>query len=734
MKYALLPALLLSSLFLSTAAEVDKLAPKNAITPEAIKANLALIPPTDPAAANPPKMLESLKGVHPRILFTAAEIEAMKKGVASDPILANTHKELSGWAKNYKLNPNIAEKLVTDDTPALWMGNGQMTSLAYAYALDRDPAVKETIVAILEMMLKEEHWARAKELDSNMGAGCLMMMTAVLYDTVYNDLDPALRAQLAKKLHTHARRLFYLGHKELALDVPKYWQQDPQPNHRWYRARGLASCLLAIADEKDLETGYLLEEMKKEMDFLMKWYPHDGDCHEGSTYQVFGFRSLIETALMMDRVLGTEYQKHPGFTNAWKMQLYYWIPGSDRGISFGDADNSKPRRWQYDSPPFFVGPRLSRDKNAQAALLHLLDKCSRNKENKPAYPWTLLAFYDPTVGTGNLTEIPRNYLFADMGAASLRDSWDAKSVVMTFKCGPYGGYKLNEYRHAVPDKNGHPHYVNLAHDDPDANSFAMSLDGDHVFNPGNYSIKKMTNTHSTITVDGRGQVMEGSSYTQPVPRYDMRKLSYLTGWKSDDKGRVIIEGEAGHAYWADSTGKTPGNSLLKKFRRSTLWMPGDYILVLDDIATDSAARKITWRGAVNQAAGVRPEDGLYQLTTESGKTVPLQMAATQPFQSGIEPLLIEGRRDNEEIQQLLFNTEADSVRFACLIDPWNRKAVMTFKASGDTATITVKGEGLEDTWTWKQSKDLTTPSSIEGKRGGAILISLAEKDKAPHGD
>jgi len=59
---------------------------------------------------------------------------------------------------------------------------------------------------------------------------------------------------------------------------------------------------------------------------------------------------------------------------------------------------------------------------------------------------------------------------------------------------------------------------------------------------------------------------------------------------------------------------------------------------------------------------------------------------------------------------------------------------MIFKDSGDTATITVKGEGFEDTWTWKQSKDNTAPSLIEGKRNGGPLIALTEQDKAPHGD
>jgi len=723
------------------------------ITPEQIKQNLAKIPPTDPPAANPPKLLDAVKGQHPRLLFNAKEIEALKARIASDPILKKTYDDLSARSKKFKLRPDVANSLVTNDTPALATGNGQYPELAYAYALDHDPAVKQSIIDILNMMLKEEHWGATKELDSSMGAACNMMMVAVLYDAVYNDLEPEFRTQMAQKLLTHARRLHYLGHKQLAVDVIKYWQQDPQPNHRWYRARGLASCVLAIADEKGIETGYLMEELKKEMDFLTKWYPADGDCHEGSGYQSFGFRSLLETAQIMDRTIGTEYMKHPGFKNAWKQQVYYWLPGAGKTISFGDAQNTSVR-YMYDHPPFMVGPSLSRDKNGMAALLNMFRQGSKGKDGQLIYPWSLLAFYDPTVGEGDYKALEPYHLFADLGAASMRDNWDEQAVVLAFKCGPYGGYKLNEYRHAVPDADGNPHYVNLAHDDPDANSIAMSIAGDFIFHPGLYSTKKMTDTISTITVDGKGQVMEGDSYTQPVPKYDMRKLSYLTGWKTGDKGRIIVEGEASDAYRyygppplteaelaaidpaAPPAPPKPGvltESKLKKFRRSTLWMPGEYVLVLDDIVSDGP-REIMWRGTVQKAQFTNPKEGLCLITTETGKQVNMQMLANKPIQGAIDHCYLAGRWGNELIQQLQFPIKSDSVKYACLLDPWSKKVSMTFKDSGDTATVTVKGDGFEDTWTWKQSKDTITPSSIEGKRGGTALIALTEKDKAPHGD
>src|SRR6476660_1062777 len=101
----------------------------------------------------------------------------------------------------------------------------------------------------------------------------------------------------------------------------------------------MAACLLSIADEEGIEAGFLLQELKKEFDFITTWLPKDGDCHEGAGYQVFGFSYLALGTTMMDRVLGTSYRKSPGLANAWAQQLYYSAPGRTGDISFGDDMN-----------------------------------------------------------------------------------------------------------------------------------------------------------------------------------------------------------------------------------------------------------------------------------------------------------------------------------------------------------------------------------------------------------
>ena len=704
---------------------------------QSVDKSVANVPPTDPTPTNVPQIVSSMQGVHPRLLFTTAEIAALKQQIDSDPTLGKAYKDCVNFCKTVQIPKSNPDFIAQGDTPAIWKGLGLYPEMAYVYAIDHDPAIKQKIIDMLTLMLNQPYWSPVNlETDNSMGAACNMEMVGILYDTVYNDLTPDLRDKLAAKMLLHCRRMYWLGHQMRGLAI-KYWQFDPQPNHRWYRDAGLGACLLSIADDKDLDTGYLLQQFKAEMDLVMKWYPPQGDCHEGAGYQTFGYIPIVTAVEMTDRILGTNYLRTSGLKNAWTQQLYYWDPARNSDMSYGDDQNNGPSTFSNNDAAFFLGPRLTGDKDAQAALVYRMKKkMLPGRTGTPfAFQWGMLAFYDPTVGEGSLKTLPTYRLFPDMGAATMRDTWDDNSVIMTFKCGPYGGYKLNEYRMANPDAQGHPHAINVAHDDPDANEFALSFGNGFAFHPGVYSVtNKVTRQHNTIIVDDKGQVGEGYGFTQPVDGMDMRQLSYLTGWKAGSYGRVIIEGEAGNAYRGASGpdikkmgGKVP-DPVLTKFRRTAIWIPGEYILILDDIA-GAGSHKITWLGDSPKAAA--GANGHYTATTETGGQVNFQLLSNQDIANSIVPVLLDGRFGNDPVQQFQFTATSPAIKFACLIDPWGRKPEMTMTDSGGVATVTIHSAVFNDTWTWHEATDAHTPSQIDGKRNGLALISLTPADKAP---
>jgi hypothetical protein len=249
--------------------------------------------------------------------------------------------------------------------------------------------------------------------------------------------------------------------------------------------------------------------------------------------------------------------------------------------------------------------------------------------------------------------------------------------------------------------------------------------GEFFFHPGLYATNKVTEKLNTILVDGKGQIGEGDAYTQPVVGKDMRTLSYLTTWKKDDKGRVVVEGEAGRTYAG-----------LTSFRRTAVYMPGEYILLLDNIRGEGK-RKIAWQATVPEAQFVDPATGKCLVKTKGGKTLDFQILSTQPVNGAIDFVYVDGRFSNALMHQFQFTAEtggAEAVQFAVAMDPWKKGVTMTMKEEGGVTTLTVKGEGFEDIWKWTPAGDVDTLSGLTATRAGAALLTITEKDKAPRGD
>ena len=130
-----------------------------------------------------------------------------------------------------------------------------------------------------------------------------------------------------------------------------------------------------------------------------------------------------------------------------------------------------------------------------------------------------LLWYHPSLKPGDLALLPTWRYFPDLDIAAFRQSWtDPDALATFFKCGNYGGVEINKYAESFTPV----HYVNVAHDYPDAGDFLLAWRG-HLFatNTGG----KHTSGFNTILVNGKGQDGEGEGYTQPVPNMGQRAAS-----------------------------------------------------------------------------------------------------------------------------------------------------------------------------------------------------------------
>jgi hypothetical protein len=538
-----------------------------------------------------------LLNVHPRLLFSKEDMARWwKAGKADEKFI---------WDAGADYFKACAGPVATAGEPwnqgdgwqSIGWWHGTTTLLLYARTGDRTYA--HNAIDLMMAICKSKHWEVSDETDYGMGTGHLMATVALIYDTTYDLLTDAQRQIVRQRLWLAADRMYNYGFNEFK-KIPnasvRYWQQDAQNNHRWHRLCGYMLACLAIYGEEPGIDGYL-DDAIKQAQFIEKWLPEDGSNHEGVGYQAFGMQFLVPAFAAMDRCLGMDaIRRHPGFHEAPYFRAHMITPDGQHMWNFGDGD------WgtYYFSHYNFKLAAEWRDPMAQA--LHLRN-FRLSPESYIYHGWTLL-WYDPSLKPGNLALLPTWHYFPDLEIAAFRQSWtDPNALATFFKCGPYGGHKLDQYA----DSFQPPHYVNVAHDYPDANDFLFAWRG-HVFatNTGG----KQTRGFNTILVNGKGQDGEGEGYTQPIEKMEQRaRIEQCFG----APGFGLVRGEAG-GYYPD----------LSKFTRTFIYVDNAYLVVADDVKAHKPAA-IDW---LYHGAGRWTEAGkLSWLIAQGEDKVRLSLAA-----------------------------------------------------------------------------------------------------------
>lgn len=656
-----------------------------------------VVPEADPAPAAPAALLPAVAGKHPRLLFSAEQVPALRKLAAGEG--KPFWDQVEGYLGSCKAPADT--KFQTDATDGQRQGLWRLPTVALHYVIAGDRASFDNTVAFMRKLMETDHWETGEELDCGMSAANIMVGAALAYDWLYNDLDPQFREAYRKKLLLQARRMYYGGHLQKQPGT-HYWQQDPQNNHRWHRDAGLTLCTLAVAgDGPGWE--WILSQTLAELEFVTRWLPDDGTSHESPSYMVFGMSHLVLACDAADRCLGTRFLEMPFFKSCALVRMQTLAPGLKDAFCYGDAGGTG----FYNSYAFRCAAA-----NHEADLQAGLQKFYEADKDAFMYGWFSLVWYDAGLKGGDPARIPKDAFFSDLGLAFMRDGWDTANAAAMFKCAPYGGYTLNRYRN-----ENQFHYINVAHDDPDANMFVLWARGGFPADDDRYAGKKLTAAHNTILVNGKGQKGEGSGWTQPQ-KGDMTGLANVLAWKSAD-GITATEGEAGAAY-----------NGLSRYRRTFLWAAGDYVLVLDDIRAPADAR-ITWLvqgpdAAITDDAGHRYRMG------KAPAACDLAVASDTPFAAEVTDSPAENHGKPLGYRQLRLSAAGKEWRLASAFDLWARgKLAVTLKAVDENkAEVTVSGPGIADTWTWEAAPDNKTPSMITCRRQNGKVFQVGPADKA----
>jgi homoserine acetyltransferase len=663
-----------------------------------------VVPDTDPALETPVNLVDAVRGKHPRLLFSAEDIPAMREfalgegarsGRASEAVATGQGRKFFETLLGY-LPPSRSvpadTRFASDDTEAQRQGMWRLPTVALHYVLTGDRRSFDACLGYMRKFLATEHWQTDQELDSGMGAANVMVGAALVYDWLYHDLDPQFREAYAKRLLLQARRMYYGGHLNRNHDIG-YWQQDPQNNHRWHRDAGLALCALGVAGDLP-GTEFIVAKTFEELKFVNQWLPPDGTCHESPSYMIFGGPYLILASQAADRCPGSAFLALPYYKNNAAFRIQTLAPGMNDVFGYGDFGG-----FGFINNFLFKEAAAARDKDLQTAIMRFYDAQAAEAF---MYGWFSLLWYDPSLA-GGAFKMPNQAYYEDLGLAFLRDGWAAENVGLMFKCGPYGGYKLNEYRNA----NDY-HGINVAHDDPDANTFDLYARGQMLIQDGGYAAKKLSSSVNTILVNGRGQKGEGEGWTQP-----------LLAWKPGDTFSVV-EGEAAGAY-ADLT----------RYRRTVIFAPAGYVLILDDIRAAKSV-EVTWLAQSPKVQAADEAAHRFRLAKRDA-SCDLQMASDRAFTVAIGPSTAESHGRSAEWQQLQANAKGTVWRLATVFNAWNQPSFsVALEPNGDNAaTVRVTaGDAVADTWTWAAAPAMDTPSSLTCRRKNGSIFECGPADKA----
>ena len=674
-----------------------------------------LCPATDPAVVGPaPAIVPALAKAHPRLLFGADDVAAMR-ALTQTPQGKILYDRLLSYLG--ACQPPTNPTFLTDATDGQRQGMWRMPSVALHYLLTGDKASLDKAVGYLKLLLSLDHWETG-ELDCGMSSANIMIGAALCYDWLYDALEPAFREQVRAKLWLMARRQYYLGHlMRFGADNQHYWQGDPQNNHRWHRDAGMSLALLAAWTGEPSQQ-WMMTKLAEEMRYVADWLPSDGTSHESPGYMIFGGAHLSLGMQAMDRCLGTDYLQRPFFANLPDFMMQTLTPGMDQTLHYGDQGGTATEEFNYD-----VFELLAIGRHQRGDLLALADDRLARHGVGAQIAWLGLVWY-PRGLAAKPGAAPTEGFFADLGVQFVRDQWAAGGRAAMFRCGPLGGYLLNRYR-----AGRNMAYVNVAHDDPDANSFILFGGGEYLAETDRYSSRKRSANHNTILVNGVGQTVpgrdEGGVWSQPGG--DMSQMAVVVGRAASGRN-LGVEGEAGAAYSPNPRGvKRPA---LDRYRRAFLWVEGRYVLVLDDIRAPSAV-DIDWllqSGQVNVGT-----DSRYELVKGQARCA-LQVAATQPLSASVVDSPADNKGKPLGWKQLRLHANTTALRLASVYDLWGR-GPLTVTLAADApghAVVKVSGAGgLADTWDWTAGAGRLDPSTIVGSdAAGAVLLKLAEAEPA----
>ncbi len=473
-------------------------------------------------------MREELVGVHPRLLFTAEDLDGLRERMASD-----------AGQRFYK-----PASLLTRKPPEFKPGkrNGgsfrSLSTYAFSHLMTGDEAQLAAVIEWLEMATTYPQCG--VDLDSEY----FMEGVALSYDWLYDELPEDLRVRVRDTIVRQCREVY-----QASLGGQTGGGQSFQQNHFWFAHLSMIMGAAAVYGEvPEAEEWLAWGWDRAERIFLT--FGTDGGFHEGPGYWDYSMPTLY---MLVDLYEWCTGEKIPwadqGLHGQAEFRFRHLYPGMKLSAALEDTSvtSSRPSRrlllWEAKrfGDPVVMG------------MAEALASVSSDRFN-------LLCLDDTIQAEDPFEKLSLARRYEDIETAFARTSWDDDATSLALVSRPLGGHMWAE----LCDRFG---IGGTGHNHPEQGHFVLFGRGEVLAGDPGYTYKKETRNHNTILVDGQGQYGDGEMWPRPKPG-----RAHLTGMVSDGDVTIIA---------ADPSSAYPEELGLERFDRVVALAGRDLVVVCD---------------------------------------------------------------------------------------------------------------------------------------------------------
>jgi len=507
------------------------------------------------------------------------------------------------------------------------------TRLLWAYLLTGEEAFKDKCLEYAMQSVNYRHWGSIRRyFEGNLPAAHQVLAIAMVYNWMHDELPTELSTEQLQKMVAKLydtcgnieRNTIWIdtGKDIVTGEVTGSPAHQYVNNHLMVRMSGLsygATALYIHAEDaaatlnigKDQSEWITAEEIRAnctrwlELVYTMvgrsfQNLPEDGSTHEGPGYWQYALERMLMSSLILNSNLGIDMiTDNAWLENAGEFWLNIMMPKESLGmgggaIKFSDSDGGLG---YGPSHLFRILAGLYKDETAQwIAQAHE----EKDANSKGYNYWLALMFSDDTVEAKIKDDQSNLYYAEDMGIVTARNDWSGKESLFYIRSGLPLGKAANWLV---------PLGTNDYHTDPDNNAIILYSNGEYLLRTDAYADYKRTANHSTLLVNGKGQIggnenkagMVGDDYynfgLEPVIKVAVNKDGYS-----------YIVGDSTEAYHPDLG--------LRKFERNVVFLEEENVLlIVDNVMTnkneDLQLRWFPESKIVTEAYGVYTMTGKY---------------------------------------------------------------------------------------------------------------------------